>query len=131
MCCFWNTRSASSWCFILQYKFDTCIKKKKKKKTDQYTRSFKWKIQKCPWKFSKVPPLNTFYFYAKSKFYLSCTLAHTSASVCVWVGVCCVSVSAFYLSFFFFFSRVFSPLVATVHVRYMNSNRNFWSVFRE
>ena len=73
MCCFWNTRSASSWCFILQYKFDTCIKKKKKKKTDQYTSSFKWKIQKCPWKFSKVPPLNTFYFYAKSKFYLSCT----------------------------------------------------------
>ena len=80
MCCFWNTRSASSWCFILQYKFDTCIKKKKKK-TDQYTSSFKLKIQKCPWKISKVPPLNTFYFYAKSKFYLSCTLAHTSASI--------------------------------------------------
>ena len=27
--------------------------------------------------------------------------------------------------FFFFFSRVFSPLAAIVHVRYMNSSRNF------
>ena len=26
--------------------------------------------------------------------------------------------------FFFFFSRVFSPLAATVHVRYINSSRN-------
>ena len=51
------------------------------KKKDQYTSSFKSKIQKCPWKFSKVPPLNTLYFYAKSKLYLSCTLAHTSTSI--------------------------------------------------
>ena len=33
-------------------------------------------------------------------------------------------------SFFFFFTR-FLPLAATVHVRYMNSSRNIWPVFRE
>ena len=33
--------------------------------------------------------------------------------------------------FFFFFSRVFSPHATTVHVRYMNSSRNFWPIFRE
>ena len=51
----------------------------------------------------------------------------------LFLNVCldCVSVSAFSSFFFFFFSRVFFPLVATVHVRYMNSNRNFWPVFRK
>ena len=56
-------------------------------------------------------------------------------SVCLgWRLLHCVSVSTFSPSssfFFFFFSRVFSPQVATVHVRYMNSSRNFWPVFRE
>ena len=33
--------------------------------------------------------------------------------------------------FLFFFSRVFFLLAATVHVRYMNSSRNFWPDFRE
>ena len=33
--------------------------------------------------------------------------------------------------FLFFFSRVFYPLAATVHVRYINSSRNFWPVFRK
>ena len=32
---------------------------------------------------------------------------------------------------FFSFSRIFSPQATTVHVRYMNSSRNFWPVFRE
>ena len=31
--------------------------------------------------------------------------------------------------FFFFFSRVFFPQAAIVHVRYMNSNRNFDQFF--
>ena len=34
-----------------------------------------------------------------------------------------------FLFVFFFFSRVFSPFVATVYVRYMNSSCNFWPVF--
>ena len=34
-----------------------------------------------------------------------------------------------FLFVFFFFSRVFSSLVATVYVRYMNSSHNFWPVF--
>ena len=42
---------------------------------------------------------------------------------------CCVFL--FFFLFSFFFSRVFSPLAATVHVRYMNSSHNFWPVFRE
>ena len=46
--------------------------------------------------------------------------------VCVWVGVCCVAFQFLrFLLFFFFFSRVFSPQAATVHVQYMNSSRNF------
>ena len=50
-------------------------------------------------------------------------------SVCLGY-VSCVSVSAFFFFFFFFF-HVFSPLAATVHVRYMNSSHIFWPVFRE
>ena len=33
--------------------------------------------------------------------------------------------------FFFFFLTRFVPLAATVNVRYMNSSRNIWPVFRE
>ena len=51
--------------------------------------------------------------------------------VCVWVRVYCVSFAAFYFFFFFFFFTRFLPLAATVHVRYMNSSRNIWPVFRE
>ena len=32
---------------------------------------------------------------------------------------------------FFFFHALFSPQAVTVHVRYMNSSRNFWPVFCE
>ena len=40
--------------------------------------------------------------------------------------------SAFSFFFFFFFFHAFSPPQAiTVHVRYMNSIRNFWPVFCE
>ena len=39
--------------------------------------------------------------------------------------------AAFFLFFFFFFFHVFSPTAVTVHVRYMNSSRNIWPVFRE
>ena len=39
--------------------------------------------------------------------------------------------AAFFLFFFFFFFTRFLPLAATVHVRYMNSSRNIWPVFRE
>ena len=37
----------------------------------------------------------------------------------------------FSLLFFFFFFHAFPPTSGTVHVRYMNSSRNFWPVFCE
>ena len=45
-------------------------------------------------------------------------------SVCLGWRLLCFSFCVF-----FFFSHVFSPLAATVYVRYMNSSRNFWPVF--
>ena len=39
--------------------------------------------------------------------------------------------SFYVFSFFFFFFHTFSPSqAATVHVQYMNSNRNIWPVLR-
>ena len=53
-------------------------------------------------------------------------------SVCLgWRLLRCVSISTFSPFFFFFFSCVFSPQAATVHVRYMNSSHNFWPAFHE
>ena len=51
--------------------------------------------------------------------------------VCVWIAFAAFQFLRFPFFLFSFFSRVFSPLAATVHVRYMNSSRNFWPVFRE
>ena len=45
-------------------------------------------------------------------------------SVCLGWRLLCFSFCVF-----FFFSHVFSPLAATIYVRYMNSSRNFWPVF--
>ena len=49
----------------------------------------------------------------------------------VWIGVCVLLLRFPPFFFFFFFLRVFFPQAATVHVRYMNSSRNFWPVFCE
>ena len=50
--------------------------------------------------------------------------------VCVWIAFAAFQFLLFPF-FFFFFSRIFSPLAVTVYVRYMNSSSNFWPVFCE
>ena len=56
------------------------------------------------------------------------SMSHTTLGN-VWIGVCVLLLPPFF--FFFFFPRVFSSQAATVHIRYINSNHNFWLVFCE
>ena len=78
MCCFWNTRSASSWCFILQYKFDTCIKKKKRKRQISILAHLNEKYKSALENFPKSRHLTRFTFMQNRNFI---SLAHTSASI--------------------------------------------------